>query len=43
MTGTRKFAVAAVLMGIAGGAVIAQQAGFTRFPLQDQLLSDPAR
>lgn len=43
MTGTRRIAVAAMLLGIAGGSVIAQQAGFTRFPLQDQPLSDPTR
>jgi quercetin dioxygenase-like cupin family protein len=43
MTGARKVAVAAMLLGIIGGSVVAQQAGFTRFPLQDQLLSDPAR
>ena len=43
MTLTRKLAAAAILLGIAGGAAVAQQAGFTRIALQDQPLSDPAR
>jgi len=36
MTGTCKLAIAAVLLGIAGGAAIAQAPGFTRTPLQTQ-------
>ena len=43
MKGSRKLGIAAVLLGIVGGSVIAQQAGFTRFALQDQPLSDPTR
>jgi hypothetical protein len=37
-----EFAVAAVALGIAGGSVVAQQAGFTRTPLQTQSISSDA-
>ena len=39
MAMTGKLAVAAVLLGVAGGTVVAQQAGFTRTPLQTQQIS----
>ena len=39
MTKTGKFAVAAIVLGIAGGAVVAQTPGFTRTPLQTQPIS----
>ena len=43
MTRSGKIAAAAILLGIAAGSVVAQQAGFTRTPLQDQPLGDPTR
>ena len=39
MTNTGKLAVAALLLGICGGAVVAQQPGFTRTPLQTHPIS----
>jgi quercetin dioxygenase-like cupin family protein len=43
MTRSRKLAAVVIALALAGGAAIAQQAGFTRIALQDQPLSDPAR
>ena len=42
MTATSKLAVAAVLLGIAGGAVVAQTPGFTRTPLQTHPIGSSA-
>jgi quercetin dioxygenase-like cupin family protein len=43
MKSSRKLAAAVIAIALAGGAAIAQQAGFTRTALQDQPLSDPLR
>ena len=43
MTRSKKLATTIIALALAGGAAIAQQAGFTRTALQDQPLSDPTR